>query len=153
MIFNLISFKKIIGKNSEISFLFLLLLITIFSTKFYNDKKKVINENYKDVINNIYFQKSLDHAFNNLSPKYKNIKHKISKGETFDRILGSYFVSSKEITKKKKILDNDYNLNDLKTNQIIKFTIDQSKAGKIKSFLFPISKVEKIILTRNIETD
>ena len=50
MIFNSNNFKKIIKKNSEIAFLFLLIFITIISTKFYNDQKKTINENYKNVI-------------------------------------------------------------------------------------------------------
>ena len=79
---NIKSLKKLFKINVQISFLFLLLLITIFSTKFYNDKKKIINTNYKNVINNIYFTKSLDYVFNNLSPKYKSINHKVSPGET-----------------------------------------------------------------------
>ena len=153
MIFNLNSLKKIIRKNGEISFLLILLFTAVFSTKFYNDNKKIITKNYKNVINNIYFKKSLTHIFNNLSPKYKNINHKISNGETFDRILSSYYISNDEIIKIKKSLNDNYNLNNLRANQIIKFTIDQSKNGKIKSFLFPVSKTEKIILTRNIETD
>ena len=149
---NLKSLRKLIKINVQISFLFLLLLITISSTKFYNDKKKIINTNYKDVINNIYFTKSLDYVFNNLSPKYKSINHKVSQGETFDKILKSYFVPEDEINKIKNILNKNYNLNTLKTNQILQFTIDQSMDGKIKNFLFPVSKTEKIKLTRNLET-
>jgi murein DD-endopeptidase MepM/ murein hydrolase activator NlpD len=149
---NLRNLRKLIKINVQISFLFLLLLITISSTKFYNDKKKIINTNYKDVINNIYFTKSLDYVFNNLSPKYKSINHKVSQGETFDKILKSYFVPEDEINKIRNILSKNYNLNTLKTNQILQFTIDQSMDGKIKNFLFPVSKTEKINLTRNSET-
>jgi len=153
MITILKSIKKIIKINVQVSFLFLLLIITISSTKFYNDKKQVINLNYKNLINNIYFQKSLDHIFDNLSPKYKNINHRISKGETFDKILSSYLISADEIIKIKKELNDNFNLNKLKTNQIIKFTVDQANNRKIKRFLFPVSKTEKILLTRNLETD
>ena len=152
MIFNLNKYQKVIKKNTEIVFLFLLIFITVVSTKFYNDKKKTINENYKKVINNIYFQKSINHFFNNLSPKYNNINHKISKGETFNKILSNYFVSKDEILKIKKNLNN-VNLNNLKTNQIITFTIDQSKNKKITYFLFPVSRTEKIELTINLETN
>jgi hypothetical protein len=74
MIFNLKNTKIFIQKNAEISFLFLLIFITVMSTTFYNDKKKLINENYRDIINNIYFKKSINHIFNNLSPRYKIIK-------------------------------------------------------------------------------
>ena len=153
MIFNLNTYQKIIKKNAEIAFLFLLIFVTIISTKFYNDRKKIVSEHYKDVINNVYFQKSISHIFNNLYPKYKNIDHKVSKGETFDEILNTYLVSGDEITKVKKKLNDSINLNDLKTNQIIKFTIDQSTNSKITNFLFPISRTEKIQLIRNLETD
>ena len=144
---------KLIKKNIEVFFLFSLLLICIISTTFYNNNKFLINENYKDIINNTYFQKSINHFFNNLTPRYKNINHKISKGETFDKILNSYSISNEEILEIKKNLVSNYNLNDLKTNLDIKFTIDQSNNKKIISFLFPISRTKKIQLTRNKEND
>ena len=153
MIFNLNKLSKIIKKNNEIAFLFLLLVITITSTTFYNNKKKLVNETYKDVINNIYFQKSINHIFNNLNPRYKNIEHKISKGETFDKILNNYSISKNEIIKLKKNLIADYNLNNLRTGLEIKFTIDKSNNKKITTFIFPVSRTEKILLTRNLETN
>ena len=71
MIFSSNKVIKLIKKNVEITFLLLLLLLTISSTTFYNNYKKSINKNYKDVINNIYFQKSVTQIFNNL---FFNIK-------------------------------------------------------------------------------
>ena len=153
MIFNLNTLQKIIKKNQDIVLIFFLIIITIISTQFYNNNKKIINGNYKNVINNIYFQKTINHIFDNLSPKYKNIDHKIVKGETFDKILSSYSISNDEIIKIKKGIDDGPNLNNLKTNQIIKFTIDQSNNKKVINFLFPLSRTEKIQLIRNTETD
>jgi len=144
---------KLIKKNIEITLLFLLLAITVASTTIYNNKKILINENYKDVINNIYFQKSVKQIFDNLTPRYKSIDHKISNGETFDKILNNYSISNEEILEIKKNLNSDYNLNNLKTNLDIKFTIDQSNNKKITSFLFPVSRTEKIQLTRNLDTN
>ena len=144
---------KLIKKNIEITLLFLLLAITVASTRIYNNKKMLINENYKDVINNIYFQKSVKKIFDNLIPRYKSIEHKISSGETFDKILNNYSISNEEILEIKKNLNSDYNLNNLKTNLDIKFTIDQSNNKKITSFLFPISRTEKIQLTKNLDTN
>ena len=144
---------KLIKKNIEIILLFLLLAITITSTTIYNNKKILINENYKDVINNIYFQKSVKQIFDNLTPRYKSIEHKISSGETFDKILNNYSISNEEILEIKKNLNSDYNLNNLKTNLDIKFTIDQSNNKKITSFLFPVSRTEKIQLTKNLDTN
>ena len=153
MIFTSNKIIKLIKKNTEITFLFLLLLITIASTSFYNNKKISINKNYKEVINNIYFQKSVNQIFNSLTPRYKSVDHKIYSGETFDKILKNYSIASKEILEIKKILNSEYNLNNLKTNLDIKFTVDQSNNKKIISFLFPISRTKKIQLTRNLETD
>ena len=103
MKFSLNKIIKLIKKNIEITFLTLLLLITISSTTYYNNNKKLVNKNYKDIINNIYFQKSIDQIFDNLTPRYKIIEHKISSGETFNKILNDYSIPSEEILKIKKI--------------------------------------------------
>jgi murein DD-endopeptidase MepM/ murein hydrolase activator NlpD len=150
MIFSSNKIIKIIRKNIEITFLFFLLLITILSTNFYNEKKLIISENYKNLINNIYFQKSVNQIFDNLVPRYKNIDHKISSGETFDKILNSYSIPNEEINQVKKKLNSDYDINNLKPNLEIKITIDQTNNKKITSFLFPVSRTEKIQLTRNL---
>ena len=152
----ILSFNKIlktIRKKNELIFLLILVLISIISTQFYNNQKKITDQKYISLVNNLYFQKSINHIFDNLSPKYIDINHKISQGETFDKILSGYFVSEEEIIKVKKSLTDSINLNNLKTNQILKFTVDQSKNKHITSFLFPISRTEKIQLTRNLETN
>ncbi|MDB4141380.1 peptidoglycan DD-metalloendopeptidase family protein [Candidatus Pelagibacter sp.] len=153
MIFSSNKIIKIIKKNIEITFLFLLLLISISSTNIYNKKKVLIDENYKNLINNIYFQKSINQIFDNLVPRYKNIDHKISSGETFDKILNNYSISNEEINQIKKKLNLDYDINNLKPNLEIKITIDQSNNKKITSFLFPVSRTEKIKLTRNLDNN
>ena len=150
MIFSSNKIIKIIIKKIEITFLFLLLLITISITNIYNNNKILINENYKDLINNIYFQKSINQIFDNLVPRYKNINHKVSSGETFDKILNNYSIPSEEINQIKKKLNSDYDINNLKPNLEIKITIDQSNNKKITSFLFPVSRTKKIQLTRNL---
>ena len=153
MIFSSNKIIKLIKRNLEIIFLFLLLLITITSTTFYNNNKTLINKNYEDVINNIYFQKSVNQILDNLVPRYKNIEHKISSGETFDKILNNYSISNEQILEIKKNLNSVHNLNNLKTNLDIKFIVDQTNNKKITFFLFPISRTKKIQLTRNINTN
>ena len=139
-----IKFKIKIKKNAEIFALFLLLIITIISTTYYNFNKKKIYNNYKETINNVYFKKSISHLFQNLEPKFKKIEHKISMGETFDSILKNYSVSNKEIEDIKKKLSKKINLNKLNTSQKIQFTIDQ-KNKIVKEFSFKISNTEKFI--------
>ena len=152
MKFSIKNLLKLLRKNNEIIFFILILLVTIITTQFYNNQKKLITKNYKDVIHNTYFQKSLNYIFNNLKPRYTKINHKISQNETFYTILNNYLISDNEIIKLKKNLDKDTNLNNLKLDKIIKFTVDSSKDKKIIYFLFPISRTKKIQLTRNFDT-
>jgi len=153
MIFKLKKINKLIKRNLEILFLFLSIVVTVTGTTFYNNSKKQVNKNYENLINNIYFQKTINHILNNLTPRYKSINHKISDGETFDKILNSHSITSDEIIKIKKELSTNYNLNNLKTNLDVKFTVDEASNRKIISFIFPVSRTEKIQLTRNLETN
>ena len=89
--------KKKIRDNTEIIALGLLLLTTILSTTYYNFNKQKIYNNYKNIINNIYFKKTIDHVFENLEPKFKTITHRINEGETFDKILRNYTIKEEEI--------------------------------------------------------
>ena len=144
--------KKIINKHTEIVALTLLIIITIISTTYYNYSKKKIYNNYKNIINNIFLKKSINHLFNNLEPRFKKINHKISSGETFNSILEQYSINQSEISQIKKLISKKINLNKLNTNHKIEFTMDQTN-NLVKEFVFKISNKEKIYLTRNIETN
>ena len=148
--FNKIKIK--LKKNAEIVALATLIIVTIISTSFYNYNKKIIYNNYKNTINNVYFKKTISHLFKNLEPKFKKIDHKISKGETFDNILKQYSINEKEISNLKRKLSKKININQLKTDQQIQLIIDQ-KNNLVKEFIFKISNTEKIYLTRNLETN
>ena len=142
--------KKKLKNNTEIIALGLLLLTTILSTTYYNFNKQKIYNNYKNIINNIYFKKTVSNIFENLEPKFKTITHKIKEGETFDRILKNYSIKEEEILNVKKKLSKKINLNKLNTNQKIRFTLNQSN-NQLKEFIFQISNSEKIYLTKNNE--
>ena len=144
--------KKRLKNNTEIIALGLLLLTTILSTSYYNFNKQKIYNNYKSIINNIYFKKTVNNVFESLEPKFKTIKHKVSEGETFDKILKNYGIKEVEILSIKKKLSKKINLNKLNTNQKIQFTLNQSN-NQLKEFVFKISNAEKIYLTKNKEKD
>jgi murein DD-endopeptidase MepM/ murein hydrolase activator NlpD len=142
---------KINYKNkNEILALSLLLIVTIASTTYYNFTKKKITNNYKNIINNIYFKKTVSHFFNNLEPKFKKVTHQIKVGETFDNILNEYSINKTEIQNIKNKLSKKINLNKLNTTQKIYFTVDQSN-NLVKEFIFQISNKERILLSRDIE--
>lgn len=143
---------KILKKNTQILALTLLILLTIISTSFFNYSKNITNQNYNNLINNIYLKKTLSHFFNNLEPKYKNIHHKIQTGETFDGILKSYSISKLEITEIKKNLQKKVNLNKLNTRQHIYITLNQAEK-KITKFIFQISNTEKVNLERDLNSN
>ena len=142
--------KKKLKNNTEILALGLLLLTTILSTTYYNFNKQKIYNNYKNIINNVYFKKTVSNVFENLEPKFKTITHKIREGETFDKILKNYSIQEEEILSVKKKLSKKINLNKLNTNQKIQFTLNQSE-NQLKEFTFQISNSEKIYLTKNNE--
>ena len=142
--------KKRLSNNTEIVALALLIITTVLSTTYYNFNKQKIFNNYKNVINNVYFKKTVNNIFENLEPKFKTIAHKINEGETFDKILKNYKIKEEEILIVKKKLSKKINLNKLNTNQKIQFTINQSN-NQLKEFVFQISNAEKIYLTKNKE--
>ena len=144
--------KTKIKKNFEIYSLILLILITAFSTSYFNYNKNKNSEIYNDFIDNVYFKKTLESIISNLEPKYKKIKHKIRSGETFDKILENYSIEKNEITKIKNSLKDKINLNKLNTKQIIEFKIDKTD-NKISEFIFKTSNTQKINLKRNIENN
>ena len=153
MILNLKKLPKLIEEYLAFILSFLLVIGAIACVVFYNNFRQQVSLNYKDLFNNTYFKKTVSHIFNNLTPRYKVINHKISSLQTFDKILNSYLITGDEIIKIKKELNSDYNLNNLKTNLNISFTIDQANDKKIISFLFPISRTKKIQLTKNLKTN
>ena len=153
MRFKLHKIQLKIKKNKELFFLITLILITVVSIQIYNVNKNKINKSYVSLINNIYFQKNLKHILDNLEPRYIIIEHKIVQGETFNKILNKYQIPKSEIKKIKKSLSKKNNLNNLKTGQTIKITIDKLENIKVINFLFPVSRTEKVQLTRNFSSD
>ena len=146
------SLNKILRKNTEILALFILILISVISTSYFNyNKNKTINS-YVESFNNIYFKKTLNHFINSLEPRFSKITHTISTGETFDVILKSYNVDNDEIRIIKETLSKKVNLNKLNTSQKLIFILDQSN-NQIKEFTFQITNTEKIHLAKNTKTN
>ncbi len=149
----LLKLKKLIKKNQELLLLISTTLIVVLLMQAFNFIKEERKNHLFGILNNIYFEKTLENVIKNLDPKYINIEHKISPGETFNNILIKYQVPLKEINKIKKVLSKKNNINKLKDNLVIKFTVDLTGSEKIISFLYPISRTKKIKLTRNLSNN
>ena len=158
---NLLSFKikkipkfsSLINKNAEFVFLISTAFIVIMLMQIFNFIKEERKQTLFNIINNIYFEKTLHNIIKNFDPRYINIEHKISQGENFNSILKKHGIPLKEINKIKKILSKKNNLNKLKYNQTIKFTIDLTDSKKIINFLYPVSRTKKIKLVRDSSND
>ena len=158
---NLLSFKikkipkfsSLINKNPEFVFLISTAFIVIMLMQIFNFIKEERKQTLFNIINNIYFEKTLHNIIKNFDPRYINIEHKISQGENFNSILKKHGIPLKEINKIKKILSKKNNLNKLKYNQTIKFTIDLADSKKIINFLYPVSRTKKIKLVRDSSND
>ena len=137
-------FKK---ENRTIFLLTLLMILTIIVMNYHNYKKNFNETNIKNLINNVYFKKTLTNIFNQLDPKYEKINHNVLKGQSLSNILDKYSVSKNELELIKKSLIKKYKVNNLKINDLLEFTIDRSNQ-KIIEFSYSVSKTKKIYLTR-----
>ena len=151
-----IRLRKILSnfkRNFDIFFLLIIILAAGVSIQIYNSYKSQKKENFSNILNNIYFKKTLTYMFDNFDSRYLTIEHKVSSGESLNVILEKYEIPKLEIKKIRKELSKKKNLNNLKINQLIKFTIDKSNQKKVINFIFPISRTKKIQLVRNLKND
>ncbi len=150
---NFPNFNVLIKKNLELVFLICTTLSVIILVQIFNFIKDQKKNHFFDVLNNLYFEKTAHTIINNLDPKYISIEHKILYGENFNSILEKYEIPQNEISTIKKIISKKENLNKLKNNQIIKFTLDLGNSKKIMKLLYPVSRTKKIQLVRDLIND
>ena len=142
--------KSSLLNNLKIFGLILLIIFTIVVATLSNHQKKISKSQNNNIVDNIYFKKTLNEIVNNLEPRYKKYNHKIKSGETFDKILNNYSINKEEIKAIKESLSKKVNINKLNTNQKIQIILDKTN-NKIKEFVFQISNTEKIYLSKNSE--
>ncbi len=140
------SFK--ISRNLEFIFVLILIIISISITFIYNSSKSYSEKQYINLLNNLYFKKTTNNFFNNLSPKYQKILHIVQKNESLNSILKSNNLSDREINLVLNSLKINKIKNILKINQKILFTINKSN-NKLSEIIIPINKTKKIRLARD----
>ena len=138
--------------NQAILSLVFLVILTVIATNYYNYKKNINDTNIRNLINNIYFKKTLSNIFNQFEPKYERVSHVISKGQSLSNIFEKYSVNKDELELVKKSLSKKYKINNLKIDDLLQFTIDRT-TQKITELSYPISKTKKIYLSRNNDTN
>ena len=139
-----------IQKNLELFFVLLLILISIAITQIYNASREISKKEYINLINNLYFQKTVNSIFENFESRFLKVNHEVSKNQTLSSIFKIYKIPNKEIN----LILNSFNKKDkiknLKVNEIIKINIDKYK-NKVLKVILPVNRSKKIELTRNFE--
>ena len=152
MKFNFSLSKIKIQKNLELFFVLLLILVSIAITQIYNISRETSKREHINLINNIYFQKTVNNIFSNFEPKFLNISHKVAKNETLNSIFKTYKIPNKEINLILNNLSKKDEINNLKINEIVEIKIDKFE-NKVAKLLLPVSKTKKIEFIRNFQKD
>ena len=139
-----------IQKNLELFFVLLLILITIAITQIYNASREISKKEYINLINNLYFQKTVNSIFENFESRFLNINHKVTKNQTLTNIFKIYKIPNKEINLILKNFNKKDKIKNLNVNEIININIDKYE-NKVLSIMLPISRTKKIELIRNLE--
>ena len=95
--------STLVKKNLELVYLICTALIVIISVQVFNFIKDQKRSHFFEILNNIYFEKTLSSVINNLEPRYVNIEHKVLYGESFSSILENYEIPKREINITKKL--------------------------------------------------
>ena len=137
-----------VEKYGEYIFLFLLILISIFSTTLYNNsKKKIVNE-YQDLFENIYFKRSVKKLFSSAQPRFLGIRHIVKSGESLNSILSNHEISDGEIKIIVEKLRKKTKSKVLFVDMKIDFVLD-TENNSIVELIYPESRIKKIVLTKN----
>ena len=92
---NLLKFNSLVKKNLELLILIGTAVIVIGLVQIFNFVKEQKPNHFFELLNNIYFEKTLHIIADNLDPKYININHKVLGGENFNKILEKYEIPKK----------------------------------------------------------
>ena len=148
------NFLENLKKNYTIVIVFLTLSVTILVTSSYNKYLAYEKENYKKIINNIYFKKTIEYFLDDLNPKYTDKTYNVQAGDSLEKILIRHSVKKDEIQLIQKKISKENTKVTLKVGQEINFTFENSTNNqkKINSLIIPVSKTHKVHIKKNIET-
>ena len=144
------NFQDFITKNKEFFFVILLIFVSVISTQLFQMSQDQSKKEYLKLINNLYFQKTVNNIVSGFQPKYLKVKHRIKKNETINSILREYDVSKKEVNIVLNGLIKNKITKNLRADEVLNLTIDNSNMTVLE-LAFSVSKTKKIVLTRNNE--
>ena len=127
------NFLENLKKNYTIVIVFLTLSVTILVTSSYNKYLAYEKENYKKIINNIYFKKTIEYFLDDLNPKYTDKTYNVQAGDSLEKILIRHKVKENEIKLIQKKISKENTKVTLKVGQEINFTFENSTNNQKKN--------------------
>ena len=69
-------FQDFTTKNKEFFFVIILIFVSVISTQLFQMSKDKSQKEYLKLINNLYFQKTVNNIVSGFQPKYLKVEHK-----------------------------------------------------------------------------
>ncbi len=145
--------KKKVKSFSHFLWLFLLILVSILVTNFYENNKSLQYESLKKTLGNVYFQKSFSKITSKLEDRYTEIEYIVKEGDNYESIIEKIKISKKEKKKFLQTIKKNKEIKILKPNLKINLKIDKKDEPKIVNFIIEINKKKEIHFTRDINSE
>ena len=151
-------FKKISLTNERSKYVltFLTIITLIFGYKFILEESSKHKINFKnDFVIHEDFLSTKQFLQKKIKSPYKNINHKISKGETLKSILSKNGINANEIEKVRLQIKKHTNPNKINSESQLIFTIKKTKDETIElnKIIIPVSKTINVLVYRDEENN
>tara|TARA_B100001123_G_C15273863_1_gene1011372 strand:+ start:286 stop:1602 length:1317 start_codon:yes stop_codon:yes gene_type:complete len=123
-----------------------------FAIKYNENSSKKRTETVSKILKNSYFLELNKYFFQKINSPYINIAHKIRKGENLTKVLKSYNIDKKDISKVNEELKKFVKPSSIKTGIVLDLVIKKNISGSLNliKMNLPTSKSINISLDRDI---
>ncbi len=141
--------NKLVKNNIYLILLITIVALTIVSTSYLTILKKNQEESLLNILENTFLKKTTLHLANKLNPRFTHINFKVSKGDTFEKIINRIKIDNSEKRIVIKNLSKFKKINSLNNGQIISFKLDNANSTvKVLEVSIEQSKTKKYVYYR-----
>ncbi len=145
--------KKKFKSFSDFLWLFLLITISIFVIKYYDNNKSSQYKSLKKTLNNFYFNKTIAKITSELENRYFEYEYIVKEGDNYESIIDKIKISENERKIFLSTIKNNKEIKILRPNQKIYFRIDNKNQPKIIKFIIELNKKKEIHFARDIDSE